>query len=434
MEHKPSYKKLAEKMAQLEEIIRALRNEEVDTIIGKKNLLMLRLKETEDQLKKQRDNLEQLFQERGKLLEDAKMRQMELETQAKQLDQARQEAQELIGKYMDLYEHAPISYLTIDKDGCIMEANLSAVRLLGIEKKRLIQSKLIEFVAKGSQDTFNCHINKACETGTKQDCEIQMHRKNGSEFYARLESSSSNPEDKADQVRMTLMDITETKKVVQLKDEFIGLVSHEIRTPITVIIGAIDTAMTPGINEIDARQLLADAAESAGELAHIVDNLLELSRAQANRLIIKKEATDLRTVAAEIIKRLAATTAKHKLIADISKKLPEVSVDRVRAERVLQNLIENAIKYSPGGGQITISAIKKNGQIVMAVKDQGIGMTDKEEAQLFQPFGRIQTDPRIKGTGLGLMVCKHLIEAHGGKIWVESEPGKGSTFTFTIPL
>jgi signal transduction histidine kinase len=230
------------------------------------------------------------------------------------------------------------------------------------------------------------------------------------------------------------MDITERKKVEQLKDEFVGMVSHELKTPITIIMGAIDTAMTDGITRDEASQLLEDTVSSAESLAGIVDNLLELSRVQANRLVIRSEAVNIAQVAHNVTAKLMNRSAKHRLIIDVSKKLPVVTADRVRVERILHNLVENAIKYSPRGGDVTVFARRDNGNMLIGVKDQGEGILPEDQEKLFKPFERLEKISRVGGVGLGLNVCRRLVEAQGGRIWVESAPGQGSTFFFTLPL
>lgn len=240
--------------------------------------------------------------------------------------------------------------------------------------------------------------------------------------------------DARDMVLLCAEDITERKRVELLKDEFIGMVSHELKTPITVVMGSIYAAMSEGVSQEDTQDLLNNAASSTESLATIVDNLLELSRAQANRLSIRKEPEDITVTLREIMKKLREKSPIHRFTLDISVGLPKVLVDRVRLERIIQNLVDNAVKYSPQGGDITISTRQKDDCLVMAVKDQGIGISFEDQAKVFQPFERLEETAGVTGAGLGLNVCRRLVEAHGGHIWVESEPGKGSIFSFTLPL
>ena len=227
-------------------------------------------------------------------------------------------------------------------------------------------------------------------------------------------------------------DITDRKRVDSMKDEFIGLVSHELKTPLTVITGAISTAMDERVPEDERRELLEDAAWGAESLGNILDNLLELSRYQADRLKLDKIAASIKQIADETVLATRSQHPRHRISIDISSKIPSIVVDPVRITRILSNLIDNACKYSPEGSAVTVFARRNKNEIIIGVSDQGIGITPEDQEGLFEPFGRVET--KIKGIGLGLVVCKRLVEAHGGRIWVESKPRRGATFLFTIPL
>jgi PAS domain S-box-containing protein len=231
-------------------------------------------------------------------------------------------------------------------------------------------------------------------------------------------------------------DITERKKTEQMKDEFINMVSHELRTPLTVIIGALHTSAYPGITGDEVRQLLGDALMHAEVLARIVDNLLELSRQQSDQLLIKSVPTDVGEIARKVIKSLQSKSEIHRFLTDIPVVLPSAYADPLRVERIFHNLIDNAIKYSPKGGEVKVS-IRKDGEFLLtSISDMGAGISQEDQAKLFQPFERLgaKIEASIQGTGLGLRVCRILVEAHRGEIWVESGKGKGTTFFFTLPI
>jgi PAS domain S-box-containing protein len=236
----------------------------------------------------------------------------------------------------------------------------------------------------------------------------------------------------------TVQDITEHKKLDQLKDDFIGLVSHELRSPMTVITGAINTVLTEGVylSEEETRQLLKDAALESESLSHLLTNLMELSRVQAARLVLHTEAIDIRKVVQDAVEEIKRQSSAHQFLVKLPRKLPPVYADPLRLERILYNLLENAVKYSPQGGEIRVSARPQKEHLVIEVSDQGIGISPADQAKLFAPFQRLEESrpDGVRGVGLGLLVCQRLVEAHGGQIWVKSEPGHGSTFFFTLPL
>jgi signal transduction histidine kinase len=179
-------------------------------------------------------------------------------------------------------------------------------------------------------------------------------------------------------------DITERKKVEQLKDEFIGLVSHEMRSPLTVITGALNTVLTEGpvISRKEQRQLLEDAAWETGTLAHILGNLLELSRAQADRLFLSVEPVNAKAVIKNAVQRIKRQSSAHRFVTSLPKELPPVRADVIRLERILDNLLENAVKYSPDGGYIRVSAKMDTDHLVIGVSDQGIGISPEDQAKL----------------------------------------------------
>ncbi len=230
-------------------------------------------------------------------------------------------------------------------------------------------------------------------------------------------------------------DITESKKIVELKDDFIGMVSHELKTPLTVVLGALDTAISPGVSPEEQQALLYDAAWGAEAMVDIVDNLLELSRWQANRLTLSTRLLDIGSIIERMVRQHTRKNPDRRYIVEVEPGLPQVNADLIRLERVLDNLMDNAAKYSPAGGDIRITARRDSDSLAIGVHDRGIGIPAVDQAKLFQPFQRLETsmEASLKGVGLGLVVCRRLVEAHGGRIWVESESGRGSSFYFTLP-
>ena len=226
------------------------------------------------------------------------------------------------------------------------------------------------------------------------------------------------------------------KRIDALKDEFIGMVSHELKTPLTVIIGALNVALTENIPHNDVMLLISDAAASAESLSNMVENLLELSREQSQRLSLHTENARLEPIVQKVVDKLKDFAPQNPILIHFPDHLPSVHVDPIRIERVVHNLVENAIKYSPQGGDINIDCVHDNGEVVISVTDHGIGIAPEDQRRLFQSFQRLDVQKRhdISGVGLGLRVCRILVEAHNGRIWLKSEPGKGSTFLFSIPL
>ena len=169
----------------------------------------------------------------------------------------------------------------------------------------------------------------------------------------------------------------ERKKLDELKDEFIGLVSHELRSPLTVIIGAVNTALDEwhSLSAQELQLLLRDAAVEAEALSHLLGNLLELSRAQADRLLLNVEPVSLQRSARKTVEKLNRQSyPAHRLVIDLPGRLPRVRADELRLERILYNLLENGMKYSPEGTEIRVSARREDSHLVVSVSDQGEGI------------------------------------------------------------
>jgi two-component system sensor histidine kinase EvgS len=226
------------------------------------------------------------------------------------------------------------------------------------------------------------------------------------------------------------------KNINQLKDEFVGLVSHELRTPLTIILGALNTVMTEDnkLSRKEIKQLIGDAYYEAETLSDILSNLLELARAQANRLHINEEPLDMCEIIDNVIKNMRPAIPSNRLVLTCDKSIT-VNADRIRLQRIIHNLLDNALKYSEPGTKIEIFSVRKENNVHVGVRDHGVGIPQELQKKLFEPFSRLENENiKASGTGLGLVVCQRLVEAHGGRLWVESQLGQGSTFQFTLPL
>jgi two-component system, OmpR family, phosphate regulon sensor histidine kinase PhoR len=243
---------------------------------------------------------------------------------------------------------------------------------------------------------------------------------------------------------VALQDVSALKEAERLKDEFITIAAHELRTPMTAIKGYASLLRKYAVQEsgagLDELQLEAidTIDQSTSRLAELTEDLLDVTRLQAGRLELRLEAHDLVALVRRVAKRLQVTTRQHTLAVQEPGEPAIVELDVKRFEQVLGNLLNNAIKYSPAGGMITISVRieQATGQAVVSIHDHGIGIPRDQQAQLFNRFARADNARKagIGGTGLGLYLCRELVERQGGRIWFESDEGKGSTFYVSLPL
>jgi PAS domain S-box-containing protein len=237
-------------------------------------------------------------------------------------------------------------------------------------------------------------------------------------------------------------DVTSLKEVERLKDEFIGIAAHELRAPLAVLKSAasmlrVQTARGHGPQLADWQQeTLQDIEQATDRLSNLTEDLLDVTRLQAGKLTLHPCQTEMVALVRHVVAALQQTTTRHQLIVSSALEAREMMVDRERIEQVLVNLIGNAIKYSPQGGEITIHLWENTDEgLEISIQDKGIGIPVYQQRQVFGRFMRADNAHAlsIQGTGLGLYLCRELIEQHGGRIWFQSTEGKGSTFFFTLP-
>jgi len=226
----------------------------------------------------------------------------------------------------------------------------------------------------------------------------------------------------------------------RLRSELIANVSHELRTPLGLIKVFCTTLLREDV-EFDhetQREFLHNIDEETERLEKIVDNLLDLSRMESGRLRLDKHPTDIGRLAREVMDtiELDVQIRQHRFVHDFPSHPLMGTVDAKRIEQVLRNLLSNAVKYSPDGGTITVRGYGDKWQILVEVSDEGIGIPPQDLERVFERFYRVENEntQRVSGAGLGLAVCRGIVEAHGGHVWAESTPGVGSTFYFALPF
>ncbi|MBC7262974.1 MAG: PAS domain S-box protein [Chloroflexi bacterium] len=234
-----------------------------------------------------------------------------------------------------------------------------------------------------------------------------------------------------------VQDITRFREAEEMKSTFISAISHELKTPVALIKGYAGTLRREDAQWDTAtlREGLSIIEEEAEHLDHLINNLLDASRIQAGTLKLQLSEVNLSQIAAKVVERFQTQTKIHQIYLNFPSDYPFVLADEERMREVFGNLLSNAIKYSPDGGDIIVGGWADKNWVYAYVADQGVGISAKEQARLFEPFYRVDsvTTRRTHGVGLGLFLVRAIVEGHGGRVWVESTPGKGSTFTFMLP-
>jgi PAS domain S-box-containing protein len=235
-----------------------------------------------------------------------------------------------------------------------------------------------------------------------------------------------------------VVDITRFREAEEMKSAFVSVISHELKTPVSLIKGYASTLAREDA-EWDAETLregLEVISEESDRLNGLIDDLLDASRIQAGGMKLEKAEILIPRLGARVVENYRVQTDKHAFELDFAEDFPAVVADEERLRQVLNNLIGNAIKYSPEGGTIRVGGWRVGDWVVGYVADEGIGIPLEEQSKLFQRFYRVDSSLRRKtqGMGLGLYLCRSIVEAHGGRIWLRSEPEKGATVFFSLPI
>jgi PAS domain S-box-containing protein len=232
-------------------------------------------------------------------------------------------------------------------------------------------------------------------------------------------------------------DITRFREAEEIKSTFISVISHELKTPVSIIKGYAGTLRREDAqwDEETVRESLDIIEEESDRLDRLISDLLDASRAQAGSLKLDMGDAHIPKLAQRVVEGFRLQTDVHQFELDFPPDFPPIMADQERLRQVLSNLVSNAIKYSPKGGKIRLGGYADGDKVTVYVADEGIGIPLDEQPRLFQRFYRLDSGlrRRTQGMGLGLYLCRAIVEAHGGRIWVESAPGRGSTFYFTLP-
>lgn len=238
---------------------------------------------------------------------------------------------------------------------------------------------------------------------------------------------------------VVLHDISELRRLERVRRDFVANVSHEFKTPLTAIQGFAETLLAGALEDRrNSRRFLEIIRDHASRLGRLTDDLLKLSLIEAGKLELDIQPIALADLVAACVETSRFQANQKQLVLDVEcpSQLPRVKGDAGRLREVLQNLLDNAVQYTPTGGRILVSAALQDQRMVITVADTGIGIPEAEQGRIFERFYRVDAarSREAGGTGLGLAIARHIVEAHGGRIWVESTVGQGSKFHFSIPL
>lgn len=364
-----------------------------------------------------------------------------------------QEALESANYLGQVFANLPTGLALLDANGKVLRSNPAWADLWGLNGQHSrapfhVSLDLVEILLPRLQDPLR--LTEFCTRGQRSPAEPQTQRVRLVNPAQELQILSLPTRDSLRQITGRLWavtDVTREGEADRVKNEFVSTVSHELRTPLTSILGYTELLLNREFSPAERSQFINTVYTEASRLSQLVEDLLSVSRIEAGKVKLNQWLTSLNSIVAELTTQLNTQLARHRMLLDVPQSLPPVYIDRDKVKQVIFNLLTNAVKYSPAGGEITLAICEaqpaqlppdhpRGRWVRVAVHDQGIGIAPEDLPRIWERFYRVDNTNtrRIGGTGLGLSITRALVELHGGRIWAESELGRGSRFYFTLPI
>lgn len=364
-------------------------------------------------------------------------------TERRRIDEALREAKEIAEQQKRLYEtitsSTPDLIYVFDLDYRFTYANQALLAMWGKTWKEAIGKRLID---NGYEDWHaEMHEREIDEIKTSKKTirgEVAFpHAVLGRRVYDYILTPVFNEDGEVEAVAGTTRDITEIKENEQRKNDFISMVSHELKTPLTSAIGYVQLSQNKAQKEKDTigDNLLTRAGRQLSKMTSLINSFLNVSRLESGKLKMDKHPFDMHLLLKEIEEEARISFESHHLVFNTGAPAA-VEADRDKIGQVIQNLLSNAAKYAPAGSAIKISCDRVDGQVLVSIADEGPGIREEDATRIFERFYRVENEQNkgVSGFGIGLYLCSEIIQGHGGTIGVKSKPGEGSYFYFTLPV
>ena len=430
-------------------------------------------KNAKEVLQSQINSIKYKSEDIDEVIYELRVHQIELEMQNEELREAQLKLEDSRREYFDLYNFAPIGYFTLDKKGIILKVNLIGATLLGSDRTNLYKKALIQFIGPEFRNKFHHHIMKVWDKGNKETVELKLIKMDDKSFYAKLETIKVlDLNGNFKEFRIVLTDITaqkETEKAlsdrnanihkmlnveindhekVEIKlekliekykisnqelEQFAYVTSHDLKEPLRMITSFLQLLQKRYSDELDeeANDFINYAVDGAKRMNMMINDLLEYSRIGSTER--KYQYLQTEKILETVLTNLKPSIEEANAIITHDP-LPLIYANEYMMIQLFQNIISNAIKYrGEETPKIHVSTDYIDEEYIFSITDNGIGIDQKYLERIFKIFQRLHTHEKYEGTGIGLAISKRIIQKHRGKIWAESELGKGTTFYFTIP-
>ncbi len=343
-----------------------------------------------------------------------------------------------------LVETAPVGIFVVDAQGEVLIANEEIQRILGLVHEPELSLDSYERAATYRRpdgaiyEVQDLPLQRALSQGESVRAEeVIFDLGEGRKITTLVDAVPSLLSDgRIAGAVAVVQDISPLEEVERLRNQFLGMVTHELKTPLTAVKGAVSMALGSfdSLSDEEVKDLLRVADEQSERLRELVDNLLDMSRIRSGALDVKPRPTDISETIGGLVTTIGSAVAQE-IHVEIEDGAPPVVADPHRLEQILANLIGNASKYSPATEPITVSARHDDHHMIVTVQDRGRGIAAEDIPLIFRKFTRVAPESDMPGSGLGLAVCKGIVEAHGGRLWAESDgEGKGAAFSFSLPI
>jgi two-component system, NtrC family, sensor histidine kinase KinB len=338
-------------------------------------------------------------------------------------------------RYRELFEDSIDPILMTDSEGKIQEANRQVELITGVNRDMLLGTSIDRLLA--VEDTVIGQYYEKLSSGETFSYETNLVTRSGREIPIQVYTRMVNIEG-VSHLQWILRDITERKNLDNLRNDLISMIYHDLRSPLANIVSSLDVleAMLPVDGDPSQKSLVNIAIRSTERIQRLTNSLLDLRRLEAGQRITNQQPISPYSLVNDAVENVlpSVQNKNQEIILRVPKGIPLVWVDADMIRRVLTNLLENAVKYSPAGSRIYIGARVEDNQVLMWVQDTGPGIPVSERERIFDKYTRLHGKSGTRGLGLGLAFCRMAVQAHAGHIWVEDGPEAGACFKFTLPI